>query len=84
MPLVSIRYGTPRTVVGVEDMPFTEIKLGDIVRAHGMRVRIDLITAFDSHGSNRDEYPTTWSCVGTVVNAAEVLAADPGMRGYLA
>ena len=48
-----------------------------------MRVRLDHVSSYESNGSNRDQYPTVWSFVGTVLNAAEVIENDPGMRGYL-
>jgi hypothetical protein len=68
-------------------MPATEIvntgelRPGDIVREHGMRVRIDSVREYKPDGSSGAE--RAWSCPGTVLNVDEVLAAHSVPRSFL-
>lgn len=50
----------------------SEIQVGDVVREHGMRVRIDEIHTYPS---GRESYPTVYACQGTVLNLDEVREA---------
>jgi hypothetical protein len=54
-------------------VPTSGIRIGDIVSAHGMRVRIDNIRIYDDHPGS-GPYPT-YACHGTVLNLDETLAA---------
>lgn len=49
----------------------SELQVGDTVRHYGMRIRIDAVHPYD--GGNG---LTAYSCPGTVLNIAEVRAAD--------
>ena len=49
-------------------IPTGEIKVGDVVLTHGMRVRIDEIRTYEDRG-------TVYACFGTVLNLDEVRAA---------
>src|SRR5260221_2565198 len=49
-----------------------QLRVGDVVLTHGMRVRID---AVNQYRGGRGGAPA-WSCPGTVLNLAEVLAAQ--------
>jgi len=54
--------------VATEIVTTGQLRAGDVVLTHGMRVRIDEIDPYQSrHGD-------AWSCPGTVLNLAEVLA----------
>jgi hypothetical protein len=59
-------------VTGTKTVKSSEIQVGDVVREHGMRVRIDGVTVHERQGSNG---LTVYSCKGTVINLDEVLAA---------
>lgn len=50
-----------------------QLEPGDVVLEAGMRIRVDEVRAYHPQGSNGDE--RGFSCPGTVLNAAEVLAA---------
>ena len=66
-----------RTVRTYGEVPQPEIvrtgqlRVGDVVLTHGMRVRID---AVNQYGGGHGGAPA-WSCPGTVLSLAEVLAA---------
>ena len=49
-------------------VPSSDLRAGDVVLTHGMRVLIDAPRLYDSHASNRDEYPTVTAARGVVVN----------------
>jgi hypothetical protein len=49
-------------------IPTGEIRVGDVVLTHGMRVRIDEIHTYEDHGA-------VYACLGTVLNLDEVRAA---------
>jgi hypothetical protein len=49
-------------------IPTGEIRVGDVVLTHGMRVRIDEIRTYEDHGA-------VYACLGTVLNLDEVRAA---------
>ena len=50
----------------------SQIRVGDVVLAYGMRVRIDEVREYDSSAINGP----AWHCPGTVLNLDEVLAAE--------
>lgn len=51
----------------------SELERGDVVREHGMRVRLDELATYESGQSA--PYDTVYSWRGTVLNLAEVHAA---------
>src|SRR5258708_26678868 len=51
-------------------VPTGQLRVGDVVLNYGMRVRIDAINPYPG------QYGPAWSCPGTVLNVAEVLAAE--------
>src|SRR5258708_32722228 len=54
------------------------IQVGDVVRAHGMRVRIDSIRVYADNQPERQRVKPdmpVYACLGTVINLDEVLAA---------
>ena len=48
----------------------SQLEPGNVVREHGMRVRINSVRPYDSHTGM-----TAYSCPGTVLNPEEVRAA---------
>ncbi|MGH3402851.1 MAG: hypothetical protein ACRDRJ_10180 [Streptosporangiaceae bacterium] len=54
----------------------SEIRVGDVVRTHGMRVRIDRVREFEPVDGRGDKGMPGYACAGTVLNLAEVLAND--------
>jgi hypothetical protein len=63
-----------------QSLKTSEIRPGDVVVSHGMRVRIDRTLTFgcEGHGHNggtphSDETCTIYAHIGTVLNMAEVL-----------
>jgi hypothetical protein len=74
----------PETLAAnLRSVPTGSLEIGNVVRSHGMRVRIDAIRAYDSESSSRDSEPIVWACLGTVLNLAEVLAAHIVPRSWL-
>jgi hypothetical protein len=76
-------------------LPTGQLRPGDVVLEHGMRVRIDSVRPFHAHGSGcvsgyaPGEGPMgracalAWSCPGTVLNVAEVRAAKVVPASFL-
>ena len=69
-------------------IPTGLIRVGDVVRAHGMRVHIDTIRPYHAPGSGcldrtDGSCDLAWSCPGTVLNLAEVRAAGIMPRSFL-
>lgn len=54
-----------------ENVNTSELRRGDVVLAYGMRVRVDEIHPYVPVGAET----LSWSCSGTVLNLADVLAA---------
>jgi hypothetical protein len=67
--------------VASEKIPTSQIRVGDVVRAYGMRVRIDTIREYAPEGSSGSD--VAWSCQGTVLNLDEVRAAQLVPMGWL-
>jgi len=64
----------------------SEIQVGDIVRAHGMRVRIDAIRVYSDNQPERQRVTPdmpVYACQGTVINLDEVLAAGFVPAGFM-
>ena len=53
----------------------SELQVGDVLREHGMRVRIESVRQVPSWGSNRDSYPLVTCAVGAVLNPEAVREA---------
>ena len=55
----------------------SEIRVGDIVRNYGMRIRIDSITEYQPSELDRRQGSVKpyWACLGTVINLDEVREA---------
>ena len=67
-----------------------EIRPGDVVHEHGMRVRIDEIHPYHPGGrgcvsepDGRESCGLAWACYGTVLNVPEVIAAGIVPRSFL-
>jgi hypothetical protein len=50
----------------------SQLRPGDIVVEHGMRIRVDQVNEYRPQGGSAAE--RAWSCPGTVLNVADVLA----------
>jgi hypothetical protein len=66
-----------------ETVKTSQIQVGDIVREHGMRVRIDSIRPYESHSGSGTPGMTAYSCPGTVLNVEEVREAGYVPMGFL-
>ena len=66
-----------------------QIRVGDVVLTHGMRVRIDRIRPYHPGGQGcmtgmaRESCSLAWACLGTVTNLADVLAEGFVPRSFL-
>lgn len=56
-----------------------QLRPGDVVQAHGFRVRVDEVREYVPPGTSG----LAWSCPGTVLNAAEVLEAGTVPASFL-
>jgi hypothetical protein len=69
------------------DLPKTEpvdtsqLRPGDVVLEHGMRIRIDEVREYRPDGSSGAD--RAWSCPGTVLNLADVLEQHVIPRSFL-
>ena len=61
-----------------KSIPTGDIKVGDVVLTHGMRVRIDEIKTYPG-----GEHGTVYTCPGTVLNLDEVREARIVPRSFL-
>lgn len=68
--------GSEEHQVSIVRIPTSQIRAGDVVLEHGMRVRIDFIREYEG-GLDGSGVPgmTVYGCHGTVLNLAEVRAA---------
>ena len=60
----------------------SQVRVGDVVLEHGMRVRIDRISTYPGAADSPDT-KTVYACIGYVLNLAEVRAAGIVPRSFL-
>jgi hypothetical protein len=80
------------TTITLRGVPTGELRPGDVVLAHGMRVRIDRVVPYHPGGrgcvtgpgaATLTQCDLAWSCSGTVTNLAEVRATGIIPRSFL-